>query len=220
MTEEIRILKLNRTSSEVAVTISSLEAPVVLSEDSVHKHRLKEGIVITPPQLERLQFESELYLCDREAARLLALREHSIGEMRIKLTRKQFTSSTIRRTVKKYKDQGMLDDTRFALTTARNLVERRPSGRSYVIAVLRSKMIERSLAEQTAETVLSDMEELELAVKALQSRWSEFSQFDLEVARRKSYNYLSRRGFNYEAAKTAFEQLKMQLIEVNEDQDG
>ena len=31
---------------------------------------------------------------------------------------------------------------------------------------------------------------------------------DLEVARRKAYSYLARRGFGYSAAKEAFEQLQ------------
>jgi len=201
----------------VAVTVSTLDTPLLLSEESVHKFRLKEGIVITPAQLAALQTESELFRCDREVARLLALREHSIGELRVKLSRKGFAPAAVRRVIQKYKKQGLLDDARFALTTAKNLLARRPGGRSFLSAYLQNKLIDRTLAEQTADIVMAGVEESELARKALESRWREFRHFELEVARRKSYNFLARRGFSYEAAREAFEQLCNQQQEVIED---
>ncbi|MFQ6008462.1 MAG: regulatory protein RecX [Candidatus Zixiibacteriota bacterium] len=214
---KIRILKLTRSASEIAVTVSSLDTPVIVSEELVHRHRLKEGIVITRSQLARLQSEAELYRCDCEVARLLAIREHSIGEIRIKLARKNFSPGIVRQVVKKYKDRGLLDDARFAVNLAKNLIDHRPSGKSYVVAYLRKKLVDRSLAEQTADALLEGTEEPELALRALKSRWSEFRQFELEVARRKAYNYLARRGFGYEAAKEAFEHLQRQQTEVIED---
>jgi regulatory protein len=215
--EKIRILKLVRSGTEVAVTVSTLDTPVVLPEESVHKFRLKEGIVITAAQLAALQSQSELFRRDREVARLLALREHSIGELRVKLKRKSFASNMVRRVIQKYKKQGLLDDARFALAAAKNLLARRPCGRSFLSAYLQGKMIDRALAEQTVDAIMADVDESELARKALQSRWREFSHFELETARRKSYNYLVRRGFSYEAAKEAFEQLCNRQQEVIED---
>jgi len=217
MDEIIKILRLNRTASEVSVTVSTLDSPVVLPEDAAHKHRLKEGIVITTPQLEKLKSEAELFRCDRETVRLLALREHSIGELKAKLAKKHFTPDAIRQVIKKFKERGILDDARYAHTLAENLLHRRPSGRSYLTAYLQRKMISRSLADQTVEEVLSGKDESELAVSALENRWAEFSQFELEVARRKSYNYLARRGFGYEAARAAFEQLQKLQDEVTKD---
>lgn len=217
MSERIKILKLNRSASKVSVTVSTLNSPLVLSEDIVHEHRLKEGTVITAPQLESLQSEAELFRCDRETARLLAARERSIREVKIKLTQKHFAPDTIRRVIKNYKDRGLLDDARFAYTLAENLLNRRPSGKSYLTAYLQRKMVDRSLAGQTAEAVLSGKDERELAVSALENRWAEFRQFELEVARRKSYNYLARRGFGYEAARVAFEQLHERQNEVTKD---
>jgi regulatory protein len=215
--EKIKILKLTRSASEVAVTVSSLDAPIILSEDVIHQYRLKEGTVITAAQLERLQTEAALYQCDREVARLLTAREHSVGEIRIKLARKGFSSDTVRRVVNKYKDKGILDDARFALNLAKSLIDRRPSGKSYVIAYLRKKLIDRSLAEQTADALLEGTEETERALKALKTRWGEFRHFELEVARRKAYNYLARRGFSYEAAKEALAQLQNVQEEEIED---
>jgi SOS response regulatory protein OraA/RecX len=217
MEEKIRILKLSRSASEVSVTISALDEPVVVPEHIVHKHSLKENIVITPSQLEMLRTESELFLCDRTAARMLAVREHSTGEIRTKLARKSFTPDAIRRIIRKYKDRGVLDDARYAHRLANQLLKQRPCGRAYLVACLQRKKIDRSLAELTAEETLAGKDEKELAKAALGKRWNEYSQFELEVARRKSYNYLARRGFGYEAARAAFEQLLERRKEVPRD---
>jgi len=214
MEEKIRILKLSRSASEVSVTISALEDPVVVPEHIVHKHRLKEDIVITPSQLETLRTESELFRCDRTAARMLAAREHSTGEIRTKLVRKSFTPDTIQQVVRKYKDQGVLDDAHFAHRLANQLLMQRPCGRAYLVAYLQRRMIDRSLAEETADVALTGKDEKELAVAALAKRWGGYRQFELEVARQKAYNYLARRGFGYEAARVAFEQLLERRKEV------
>jgi regulatory protein len=214
MEEKIRILKLSRSTSEVSVKISILDEPVVVPEHVVHKHRLKEDIVITRSQLKTLRTESELFLCDRTAARMLAAREHSTGEIKTKLAKKSFTPDAIRRIIRKYKDRGVLDDARYAHRLADDLLTQRPCGRSYLVASLQRKKIDRLLAEQTADAALIAKDEKELATAALAKRWDEYRQFELEVARRKAYNYLARRGFGYEAAKGAFEQLLERRKEV------
>ena len=83
-----------------------------------------------------------------------------------------------------------------------------------VIAYQRKKMINRELAEKTAEMVLGNTDQTVYAVLALEKRFNQFAQLELEEARKKSYNYLSRRGFSYEATKKAFEQL---FIDMKED---
>lgn len=76
-----------------------------------------------------------------------------------------------------------------------------------------SKLIVRELAEETVNSLYQSEDELGLAVSALSKRWRQYSQFELEEARRKAYNYLSRKGFSYGIAKDAFEQLRQQQEE-------
>ena len=215
MGEQIKIIKLGRNGNRVKITLSNLQRPLVVSEDTVHRHRLVDGIVITDAQFNQLQHESQLYLCDSESARLLALREHSIGELRDKLKRKEFAVDVIDDTIKKYRRRGLLDDAQYAYKLSERIVADRPCGKSYLTAYLQKKKIDRTLAEQTATMVLETSDEVGRATGALRKRWSRFGQFELEVARNKSYNYLARRGFGYDAAKRAFDKL---LTEQTEDQ--
>ncbi|MDH4158148.1 MAG: recombination regulator RecX [candidate division Zixibacteria bacterium] len=207
MTEEVRITKLTRGDKRGKLEISTLDKPLIVSHEMILQHRLVEGVVITPAQLELLRFESELYLCDDTAARLLAVRQHSVGELKAKLTQRKFSVEVARRVIKKYIDRGVLDDNHYALKLAEKLVAERPCGRSYLVAHLRRKKISRELAEETADMVLTGREEIALAMASLEKRWAHLGQFELEVARNKSYNYLSRRGFSYPAARAAFEKL-------------
>lgn len=189
------------------LTISSLEQPLEVTEELVLKYRLKAGIVITAAQLAQLQTEAELAACDREVARLLGMRDHSVGELRLKLARKQFSRTTINETVTRYRQRGMLDDAHFAFLLARRALEKNPSGRAYLVATLVKKQIERRLAEQTVDQLLAGSDEVTLAVHSLKKRWRLLRQLELETARRRAYTYLGRRGIGYEAARAAFEQL-------------
>ncbi len=212
MTESnIRIVKLIGSGSGFKITLSDDNEPFAVEAILVAKHRLKEGIVITPPQAADLRREAAETECDRETARLLALRPHSIGELRAKLKRKEFAEESISAIIKKYRTRGLLDDAQVALSLARQALERKPAGRSYLIALLRRKLIDRDTAEQAVDLILGDRDENQLAYDALARRARVLfssKQLEVETIRRRAYTYLSRRGIGYAAAKAAFEKLR------------
>ena len=90
------------------------------------------------------------------------------------------------------------------LKLAEKLIQTKPCGKSMLIGYLRNKLIDRQVAENAATEVLKDIDMTEQAVAALSKRWYRYEQFELEEAKKKSYTYLSRRGFGFEAAKKAF----------------
>ena len=144
---------------------------------------------------------------------LLSRRDHSVGELKRKLRQKKFSEAAISRTVSIYKKSGLLDDKSYAEKVVSRQLAEKPSGRPYLISLLMSKLIIRELAEETVESLYQSEDELGLAVSALSQRWNQYSQFELEEARRKAYNYLSRKGFSYGVAKEAFEQLRQEQEE-------
>ncbi len=207
MNDQIKLTRLNVSTNSAELTISGEEETLVVPIESVYRNRLVEGIVITPAQLRKLQNEAELYRCDRRAARLLAMRDHSIGELKAKLRQRKHAEATVQATVGKYIKNGSLDDERYALNAARTLLKRKPCGQSYLSAYLQKRRIARDLAEQTAEMLFAGENIDELAVAALEHNWPRLAQFELETARNKAYNYLARRGFDYGSSKAAFEKL-------------
>jgi regulatory protein len=219
MEDQIRIVRLKAGTGRYYVTLSTRSEPLTVSDELVHRHRLKEGIVLTAPQLGQLEAEAELAECDRTAARLLALREHSVGELKAKLKQRQFKPESIQAIIARFSSRGLLDDAHFAQSVARSLMDRNPSGRGYLVAYLQHKLVSRSIAEETADMLLVDQNETDLAVKSLERRWKTLGQFDLERARTKAYTYLSRRGIGYSAAKAAFDRLWNRSKKDGNDQD-
>ncbi len=220
MTDKTKITRLSPSGTGYRLDFSGELESLLISEETVHRLRLVEGVVITTAQLETLQVESERFRCDRTGARLLAMRDHSIVEFKVKLRRKGYSNEIAAEVTNKYLRMGALDDARYAHTVGRSLVARRPCGRSYLLAHLQRKGIERALAEHTADILLNDCDSHDMAVAALTSGWSRFGHLELETARTKAYNYLSRRGFNYEAARAAFDHLWEQKNKEAQDQDS
>lgn len=219
MNDQIKLTKLTIGPANAKLTISGEEQTLTVPMEIVHRHRLVKGIVITEAQLNMLREEAELYRCDRQAARLLAMRDHSVGELKAKLHLRKHAGAVMQATIQKYLDNGSLDDARYALSSARSLLSRRPCGRGYLCAYLQKRRISRELAEQTAEALLKTEDNDELVAAALEQRWYAFSQLELETARSKAYNYLVRRGFGYASAKAAFEKLWRETKEEPENQN-
>ena len=217
MADSITLEKIVYRGKNVALELSSLTYPLIISEELVHKFRLVEGIVLTPSQVERLIAEAEQLRCEETATRLLARRQHSVGELKIKLRQRRFTAETIDLILEKYINTGLLDDTRYAYELAEYMVEQRPCGKSYLTAFLQRKFIDRATAEQVVRMVFADRDETEIAVAALRKRWREFAQFELEAIQRKSYTYLTSRGFTFAVAKEALTRLRNEKNEVTRD---
>jgi SOS response regulatory protein OraA/RecX len=216
MEDNTRIVSIKFAAGRFFVLFSGRERGIPVSEDLVHKHRLKEGIILTAPQVAQLEREAERAECERVVVRLLGLREHSIGELRTKLARRKFDKDVIQMTVTAYIEKGLLDDAHFAMLSAQSLLARNPVGKSYLTAYLQKKQVSRDIAVQTVDLLLKESDETDLAVQSLRRRWRTYSQFEVETARSKAYTYLGRRGIGYSAAKAAFDKL---LSEETKDND-
>jgi SOS response regulatory protein OraA/RecX len=216
MQDRFHISRIKRSGDCGVISIEGVDEPLKISLATILELQVVENTIITSSQLERLIDEAGLYACEQEAARLLSLRHHAAAELYLKLKRKQFKAEHIKLALAKAKRLGVLDDEHLALRLSEQLVERRPCGRAYLIAYLQRKHIERSLAERTADVVLSGQDETALAVESLRGRWSRLREFELETAQRKAYNYLARRGFGYAASKAAFERLLKSEHEGND----
>jgi regulatory protein len=203
----IRITKLAPRESVVMVSLSGHDKPMSLSPLVAYELRLVEGIVLTESQVGRILAESERFSCEQTAIRVLAIRDHSIGELKAKLLRRGITNDNVQAVIKTLRERGYLDDQKYAFAYAERLVRERPCGQSWLVGHLMKKLVSRKIAEDTAAMVLQSTNETTLAIEALTRRWRFFSQFELEVAQRKAYTYLSGRGFGYSSAKAAFEHL-------------
>ena len=212
------IEKIKKVSGGVRLFVSGVEEPLFFPVSVVERGNLREGMLLSPERLQALKVESEIFECDHKAAALLSQRDYSIGQFRQRLKFKNFGESAIREIVHKYKSKGLLDDKKYASKVVSRILQEKPSGKPFLIAALRQKLIPRDLAGETVDSLFQNEDAVALAVAALQKRWRQFGQFEVEESRTKSYNYLSRRGFSYSAAKSAFEKLWQKQRDAQEEE--
>ena len=217
MDSQPKVTAINESRGDYLVRVSTVPEPIPVPVELVHRYRLRPGVVLTNAQVKQLIHESERYLCEREIARLLSLREHSQGELRLKLKRKGFSEKVYAPLLAGFTAKGLIDDPRLAAALVRKALERKPAGRPFLVALLRRKMIERSLAERTVDQALEEIDATTEAVRALRQKWPDPTQLEVESARRKAYSYLSRRGFGYETARAACDEVFGNLGKADED---
>ena len=205
---EYKVVSTDKKPGGIVLRILGYDEKLVVPEEFVLRRNLVPGVRLTESQLDQLVTESNRHHCDRAVARALAMREHSQGELSRKLRHKGHQKEIVTEVLQKYVTMGALDDARYAHMIGRSLINRRPCGQAYLCAYLQRRFIGRSLAQETANMLLAGQDETDRAEAALRQRWNRFGEFELEVARRKAYNYLARRGFGYGAVKAAFERLQ------------
>ena len=202
----IKLTAIKEENSHLLLTLSDNRKLSIPPETAI-EHKLVSGIVLTDSQVEILLQADDLFRCMAKAKQYLANRGHSTGELKLKLQKKSFAVDSITKVIKKLNQLGFLNDREYALALGEKLLSRKPCGKPFLSSFLQSKAISRDLAEQTAQILYQNLDLDKLAVDALSKKWYMFNDLELEDARNKSYNYLSRRGFTYETAKTAFESI-------------
>lgn len=128
----------------------------------------------------------------------LARREHSLAELRQKLTQKGFSEHDIHEALRRCVEQGYQSEQRFAAAYARYR-QGRGYGPRYIQLALRQKGL-------SAEDIAVGLANVELDwQEALQSLWQrKFQTPANRTEQRKQMQFLERRGFHPEAIRSLF----------------
>lgn len=105
------------------------------------------------------------------AARLLAGRALSAGEVRAKLRPKAVTAAALEEAMLRLKEARFLDDARFAEAYAQRRLEGGVQGKMRVLRDLQSRRVAPGLAEKTVSRVYADADETELVTQFLERKY-------------------------------------------------
>jgi len=177
----------------------------IVTRNVLDQYGLKSGMKIEADILDEVKYQSDLRRAEDYVVYLLARRSYSTGHLATKMFEKGYDKRTIHHIIDKFEEKGLIDDAVFAREFAESLLRHKPAGKNYIIGCLRQKHIPYELAKSIVGELFEDIDESELALRLLRGRWSYFSKFELESARRKAYNYLSRRSIGFQAARAAFD---------------
>ncbi len=124
------------------------------------------------------------------AVLILALREHSVEELRRKLVRRNFPTKSIEVVLSRLVDTGILDDERFSEAFIREKTRHGLLGRNGLLLELKKRGVDGEVAAGAIESVWREegIKEAELARDMLNRR--------AVCERRRAYGLLRRKGFS------------------------
>lgn len=107
------------------------------------------------------------------ALRLLAIRPRSIGELAKRLEEKGFSSAVVQDVVRTLREEGLLDDARFATGLAETTLERKPVGRKFLAWKLQKASVPPDVAETALQSLFPPGREISLARAAAARKHTE-----------------------------------------------
>lgn len=145
-------------------------------------------------------------MSERETAyqyllKLLSVRPRTEKEARSRLRGKGFSEDVVEETIARAKEEGLLDDALFARLYAEDRATRRPRSKRLIARELVRKGIPPELVRKALEKALGDRDEVALARSALEKRLPLLRGLPREVALRRAYGYLLRRGFSHQVSR-------------------
>lgn len=176
---------------------------------------LQVGQELDDDKITHLQREDERETAYQKAVNLLTYRPHSEVEISNNLMKHNCTEETIQYVIERLNNSDLLDDTRFARLWIENRSEMRPRGRR----ALEYELKQRGISENTIAQTLENLDEQTLAYRFAQKITRKLIDYEWKDFRRKMYNSLARRGFNYEIISLVTQQAWDELQNPNLDND-
>lgn len=172
------------------------EYALKLDTEVLITQRVKVGADIDDDRLLDLIKASDSKRAKDKAMWLISYRDHSVGELRQKLS-KDYSEEAVELAINKLMDLGLMNDENFAKKYAESLSHKHLSGRA-IQQKLRQKGIDKELTEDTIEELdLDEKDEIRALINKKYIR-----KLSDEADLRRTVASLQRRGFNYSDIKS------------------
>jgi regulatory protein len=173
----------------------------------VAKFRLREGMQLTPEQVDQVQQGEVRQECFDAAMRALESRLHSRAELKKKLMRKEWGVPVIDGVLDDLQRLGYVDDARFAKTKAMSAAQYKHHGRRRAFMELLRSGVKGEVADRALDEVYEKTDSVAVAKALAQKQAARLKRLDPMVARRRLVGMLQRRGFDYDAIKPVVDEV-------------
>ena len=175
-----------------------------VDEEVVSRLGLKKGESLTGQDLKQILLQKSENEAKDVALRFLSFRRRTEKEIKLKLQKKGYDEKTIKRTIEKLKEYDLINDLEFATAWVKERLAYKPRGKRLLVQELWKKGIRKEIIDRVTGELCRD--ENKSVLELLERITKKYKNFDPQVARRRMYGYLLRRGFSYGTAKSAMEQ--------------
>ncbi len=186
-------------------------------EDLVVNRRLVVGKKILPEDLQKILFEAEAGKLMERMYRWFSIRQHSEkevrdyfrvknAEFRVK-EKEQISELAVESLVESLKKKGMINDLEFARAWTEARRKSKQKGLKAIKAELFQKGIDKEIIEEVISGQVTGYSEEDLARQALEKKMKVWKNLEPQELKRKAFEYLARKGFEYEVVKEVVEKL-------------
>lgn len=185
-------------------------------EDLIVDRRLVVGKMLNPEDLEKLLFGAEVGKLMERMYGLFNIRQRSEKEVRDYLKnlsfkrklkdKEEISDIAIDSLIEKLKQKRLLNDREFA----KSWVSARRRSKGKGIIALKSELFQKGIDRDIVDEILEESTieaEIELAKKAIEKKWKIWTSLPELEKKKKAYEFLMRKGFEYEAVKSVIEKL-------------
>jgi len=189
-----------------------------LSLDAIERLQLAVGRSVAGLE-ERIATEvAQLKVYDR-ALNMLAFRARASAELARALVRKGEVKEHVDRAVDRLREQGLLDDARFAESLTRSKVLGAKQSRRRVQQDLARKGVDRAVSDAAIDTVFEEegVDQSAVVEEAARKKLRSLVKLEPVVRRRRLYAFLARRGYDADDIRRAMDAVGEELRGVEGD---
>src|ERR1051325_2660192 len=173
----------------------------------VAKFRLREGMELSPQQIEAIEQGEIRQECLDRAMKYLSGRLHSREELRKKLVRQEYSAAMIDEVLEELKRLGYVDDERFAKTKALSAAQHKHHGPRRAMVELMRAGVKKDVANAAVGGGDESNDNVAEARKLAMKQAARLRKLDPQVAKRRLAGMLARRGFDYDSIRPVIEEV-------------
>ncbi len=141
------------------------------------------------------------------AMRLLAASAKSRQVISEKLEGRGFPPEIVKEALDQLESQGLLSDKAFGQSLVSRFTHSKPAGKRMIAFELKRKGIPVKIREELLDNVTPE-NELEKAREIGALRWDKFKNLDKNKRKKRLYDFLGRRGFDFDVIRQVAEELE------------
>lgn len=190
-----------------------------LPADAIERLGIAIGDVWTERLAATVQQAAAEHTVRRYAQRLLKRRPYSRSELIDRLMRKESDGAMVTRIADEMIAAGAIDDEAYARAVAVSVADRGPVSVTYLKHKLRQRGIPLELAQRVAGETLEEIDVVETAVAFAAARLRSMSSQPPDVAARRIWSALARRGLDADTIRIVLDRTKLGAGELRDSDD-
>ena len=167
------------------------------------KFNFKKGDALDPDTISNVLLVEEKKRIKEKTFRFLAARAHSKKEIKTKLSKRGFSKELILQVISELEEAKYLDDEEFASSYSKSRMQNKPMGQKLLRYELLGKGVKEEISDKVIAEVYKSKSQEEVAADLVDRRVSRYKDLDDNKQKKRLFDFLMRRGFDWEVAKTA-----------------